>query len=446
MDKDISKKLDLDFYEKVIVYNALLDGSYLGSIIEYLDDNLFSNKDIKAVISIIKDFYIKRSEVPSLTEIKAYLTDNNLKESYKKVVGDFSNLENKKFNRDELFENTEKFLKERSVFNALLEAANKYDSGSLDSSELLSKVEKAVGVNLSPSIGMSLLDDVDRFISELSKNESKVSSGWAWLDQKIGGGFLENGRSLYVFMGETNVGKSIFLGNVAANIAMQGKTCLVVSLEMSEVIYGMRFASKLTKIPMIELKSDLNTLKTQLEDIKEENKNAKILIKEFPPSTVTPLQIGNYIRKLSQKNIKIDCLVLDYLNLMNSTTGTNLYERIKYISEQLRALSYKFNVPVITATQINRAGYKTESPEIDNISEGISLANTADAIFKIWQSDEDKDNGVINLGLGKNRFGPNFGSTVLKIDYSTLTLEEEDIQNDTDEVSDFNKSIKSLED
>jgi hypothetical protein len=94
----------------------------------------------------------------------------------------------------------------------------------------------------------------------------------------------------------------------------------------------------------------------------------------------------------------------------------------------------------------HNSGFSEEDPSLDKISEGISLANTADCIFNIWQSDEDKENGYINMGIAKNRFGPNFGSTVLKIDYTTLTLEEEDIQNDTEELADFNKSIKALED
>lgn len=94
----------------------------------------------------------------------------------------------------------------------------------------------------------------------------------------------------------------------------------------------------------------------------------------------------------------------------------------------------------------HNSGFAKESPSLEKISEGISLANTADAVFNIWQSDEDKENGYINMGVAKNRFGPNFGSTLLKIDYTTLTLEEEDIQNETDELVDFNRSIKALED
>lgn len=439
-------KLDLDFYEKVIVYNCIFDEGYLGSVIDYLKEDLFSDKDIRSTIGIIRDFYLKRNEVPTLNEIKTYLSDPKLKDSYKNVLIKMQDLDGTKFNREELFENTETFLKQKSVFNTLLEAANSHDNGKLDAAELLMKMEKAVGINLSSSIGLNLLEDVDNFISELSKNESKISSGWKWLDNKIGGGFLENGKALYIFIGQTNVGKSIFLGNIAANVAMQGKTALVISLEMSEIMYGMRFASKLTKIPMFELKTDFNNLKDQLTDIKKRNKDAKILIKEFPPSTISPFQVGAYLKKLQQKGIKVDCLVLDYLNLMSSSNGTTMYERIKHISEQLRAISYTYNVPIISASQITRSGFSEEDPSLDKISEGISLANTADCIFNIWQSDEDKENGYINMGIAKNRFGPNFGSTVLKIDYTTLTLEEEDIQNDTEELADFNKSIKALED
>jgi replicative DNA helicase len=446
MDKETTKKLDLDYYEKVIIRNCLLDGAYLGSVIDYLKEDHFSNKDIRSIIKIIKDYYFKRNEVPNLTEIKAYLVDPELKESFKKTVASINELLDVKFNRDELFDNTEMFLKERGIFNTLLEAAQQMDRGNLDSSALLQKVEKAVGINLSPSIGLNLLEDVDYFISELSKNESKISSGWKWLDKKIGGGFTENGRALYIFMGETNVGKSIFLGNIAANVALQGKTSLIISLEMSEVMYGMRFASKLTKIPMFELKSDLNNLKSQILDIKRQNNKSKILIKEFPPSTISPAQVASYLQKLQQRGIKVDCLVLDYLNLMDVAKGTNMYERIKYISEQLRAISYRFSIPVISATQVNRQGAKTENPSIDTISEGMSLAHTADCIFNIWQKEDEKDMGVINMGIAKNRFGPNFGSTTLNIDYTTLTLEEDESRNDTEEVSDFNKSIKMLED
>ena len=53
---------------------------------------------------------------------------------------------------------------------------------------------------------------------------------------------------------KSNVGKSIFLGNIACNLASKGKTVLVISLEMSEMIYARRLSSNITRIPMKELK------------------------------------------------------------------------------------------------------------------------------------------------------------------------------------------------
>jgi hypothetical protein len=108
-------------------------------------------------------------------------------------------------------------------------------------------------------------------------------------------------------------------------------------------------------------------------------------------------------------------------------------------------MTYNFNCPVISATQVNRSGFNSTNPSLETTSEGISLAYTADCIFNIWQTDEDKDNGFINMGIAKNRFGPNFGSTMLKIDYSTLTLSEDEMKSDTKEISEFMNSFKDLE-
>ena len=54
----------------------------------------------------------------------------------------------------------------------------------------------------------------------------------------------------------------------------------------------------------------------------------------------------------------------------------------------------------------------------------IGLAATADLICSLWREEEDIELGIINMGLQKNRFGPNFGSAAFKCNYNTLTLKE----------------------
>ena len=133
-----------------------------------------------------------------------------------------------------------------------------------------------------------------------------------------------------------------------------------------------------------------------------------------------------FIKKFSEKGIKLDAIVLDYLNLMHSSIGNNSYERIKHVTEQVRAMSYVFECPIISATQLNRAGFDQDNPDLATISESIGLAATADVIASIYQNEEDRELGIIRLGMMKNRYGPRGTTQAMRIDYSTLTIEQAD--------------------
>lgn len=424
-------KLDLDYFEIIIAYKCLTDETYLASVIDTIKPVYFKNKDIKAIFTIIRDFYEKRNVRPTTTEIKSYLTTDELKLSLKNVVGFFDNVD-KNLNSDELINNTEVFLKEKAVYHTMMDVVDDINKNSVDTSKILDKFEKACSISLVTELGLDLYSDIDKVVADLNSTEKYIPSKWKWLDEKIGGGFLESGKALYLFAGETNIGKSIFLGNVAINIASQGKTVLLVSLEMPELVYAKRLCSSVSKIPLSHLKVESDTLKNQITEYCVENPTAKIIIKEFPPATITTNHLKAYIKKLLQKGIKIDAVVLDYVNLLNSTMGDSSYERIKICTEQLRALSYTFNCPIISATQLNRDGYEISEPGLKTISESIGLAMTGDVILSVWQEDTDKELGVIKMGFMKNRFGPNYGFSTMRIDYSTLTITEDEHINDTE--------------
>jgi replicative DNA helicase len=425
-----SKSIDSDFYEVVIAYNMLTDEPYLTSVIDHLNEKYFSNKSIATVVSLVTDFYTKRNTVPSLTEIKSYLTTPELKAHFKTVVALFDKFDNK-FNKDELYDNTEKFLKEKAVYNTLLEVADTSSSGDVDTSEILNKFESACNITLTTNLGLDYFNDIERHIKDLTTRDNTIPSLWPWLDRKMDGGFLEEGRALYVFAGETNVGKSIFLGNIAKNISEQGKTVLLISLEMSELVYAKRITTNLTQIPIRQLHERTDDIEDAVRQYKNSNTKSRVIVKEFPPSTITCRHLKGYIKKVMDCGVNIDAIVVDYVNLLKSDTGTNSYERIKYATEELRALSYVFSCPIITATQLNRQGYNEVNPGLDTVGESYGLAATADAVFCIWQEEEDAELGIIKLGVMKNRFGENYGSIAMEINYETLTLTEaaEQIQN-----------------
>ena len=69
-----STKLDLDFFESILLFNALTDQEYLSSIISYVEPSFFNDKSIGRVIDGISKFFTERGTVPTVTEIKARLT------------------------------------------------------------------------------------------------------------------------------------------------------------------------------------------------------------------------------------------------------------------------------------------------------------------------------------------------------------------------------------
>lgn len=422
-------KLNLDEYENIIIYKSLTDSGYLATIADIIKPDYFKNRAIASIFNIIKDFTEKRNKIPTVTEIKTYLTTDEQKAEFKSLVSSFNSID-KNLDRDELYENTERFLKEKAVYHTMLSVAEDVSKGKVDTSDVLQKFEASCNISLITDLGLDVYGDIDAIIEDLNTEQRHIPSKWEWLDYNLDGGFLEQGKALYVFAGETNIGKSIFLGNIAHNIASQGKNVLLVTLEMSELLYARRICTNAAKIPMKELKFNSPVLR---EVMKKEQ--GKIFIKEFPPSTITPNQLKAFVKKFSDKGIKLDAIVLDYLNLLHSTVGNNSYERIKNVTEQVRAMSYTFNCPVVSATQLNRQGFDQDNPDLATISESIGLAATADVIISIYQNDEDRELNIIRLGMMKNRYGARGMTQAMRIDYSTLSIEQaddEDLDNDND--------------
>jgi replicative DNA helicase len=413
-------KLDLDYFERIVCFKALVDSTYLSSIVDYVKPAYFKDKSIANIFNIISEFYENRNKLPTLTEVKTYLTTDELRESFKSLVESFKDID-KNIDKDELYSNTERFLKEKAVYISMLDVASDIAKGSIDTSQILDKIEKSCNINLVTDTGFDLYNDVDVLIDDLCNVQRSIPSKWEWLDDALNGGFLENGRSLYVFAGETNIGKSIFLGNVASNIAKQGKNVLLVTLEMSELLYARRICTNVSKIPLKDLSTNTHALRQAIVDEKTSG-SGRIFIKEFPPSTITPNQLKAFVKKLTDTGVPIHAIVLDYLNLLHSTVGSNSYERVKNVTEQVRAMSYIFNCPVISATQLNRSGFSTDNPDLATISESVGLAATADVIVSIFQNEEDRDLGIIRLGMMKNRYGPRGHTQAMRIDYSTLTI------------------------
>jgi replicative DNA helicase len=438
--------LDLDFFEKIIIKQCLKkETAYISSIIDYLDKSIFKDSDIASIITVIKDFYLERNAIPTLTEVATRITTTSLKDSLKKVIGYCKALDDD-YNEDELVFNTESFIKQRK-FGILMEQTidSKVSNKTYSLEEFQQESEKIHGISLINNLGLDFFGELPRIKEYLAKTDNLISTGYRSLDDAFGGGFQAEGKAIYDIGGETNVGKSIFLANIAVNVLMQNKNVVIISPEMSEMRYAKRIAGILTGIAINTLVDNLDDFESRVSEFTRKYM-AKLIVKEVPTKGVSAKNIAGYLTRLqNKKSFTPHLICIDgHALLKPSIVQTSKHGELQYIVQECRGLSYVFPAPVLTVAQLNRSSHKANNPGLDNMSGSWDQLSDFDGHVNIWQTDEDREANIIRFGGKKVRDGAKGAEGFLNIDYDTLRLIEEDSM--LDYVDGGSTPIKSLND
>lgn len=420
-------KIDLDFFEKILFQQILKkDNTFLASCVDHLDKELFKNKDFGVIVGIIKEFYLERDAIPTHTELKARVNTSKVKDQLEKAIKEIKELD-KEYDEDELIANTEYFLKQRKTDLILSKAIEeKAADKAVDLDAFQKENEKISNISLLDDLGLDYFGDNDRVCKYLTQENSFISTGYKGIDECLGGGMFKEGRCLYTFCGETNVGKSIMVGNIATNVLLQDYNVLIVTLEMSEDRYGKRISSMLTKIALNNLKDQIENYKDYISNFVKEKK-ARLHIKEFPGKSVSARQVAAYIKKLEKrKKFKPDLIVVDYCSLLKpSVSQPSPHAAIQYVIQETRAISYACKCPILSPMQLNRTSHKSTSPALDALAGSWDSASDMDNIINLAQSDEDREANIIRYINVKSRDGKKGYMGQLNIDYDTLRFYEE---------------------
>lgn len=422
-------QLNLDLYEKVIVYNCLKSGNeeYLASVIDHLEPSLFNNRDASTIVDLIRGFYVEHNKIPNRTEIKSKITNNVLATSFKKMLEEFKTLD-ADYTTSELVKNTETFIKQRSMLKSIEASLEEYTtSKEIDEVRALKDFDKIQSISLIDNLGMDFVGDTEKFIEKLAEKESYISTGYTWLDREFNGGLYKEGKAMYAFAGETNVGKSIVLGNIASNVFLQNYNVVIVSLEMSEFRYAKRIASMLSGIPQIDLGKHSEDYAEFINTTSKKN-TGRLFIKEFPTKQVSAKHLAGYFKKLERKkNFKPDVIILDYHTLLKpSIPQGSKHADMQFITQESRALTYIFECPLVSAAQLNRSDGNVTGPDLNRIAGSWDMLSDLDYLVNIWQTDEDREAELIRWEIKKGRDSEKNNKHYWNIDYSTLRLMDED--------------------
>ena len=214
---------------------------------------------------------------------------------------------------------------------------------------------------------------------------------------------------------------SMWLYNIACNSANQGKNAVVITVEMGWRKVIKRLGAMRLKIDVdqyselskdsIFIKNKINALKNTGNGLFNTENPGKIYVKKFNTGSCTVSDIDNYLTKLQEtKGIKVDVVVLDYINLMsadkaNKDIATNLYQKGKHLAEGLRYIADKFDLALITATQVDKAVWGANDIKLADIPESKAVAETADSVWAIIRNTEMKKHNKYKLKILKLRDG-----------------------------------------
>src|SRR5262249_15851581 len=146
--------------------------------------------------------------------------------------------------------------------------------------------------------------------------------------------------------------------------------------------------ANLLDIPIVEMKLHPQLWKDRIEAVKRKTVG-KLIIKEYPTGAASVCHFRRLLHELRLKKKFIpDAIYVDYLNICASarvrlTPQTGLYLYVKSIAEEIRSLAVEYDVPVVTATQLNRQGYTSSEPDMEHTSESFGLPATADLILAL---------------------------------------------------------------
>ncbi len=398
--------------ETIILSNLLYNEEYMRKVIPFLRDDYFLDPSEKYVLSAITAFVEEYNTLPTTTALKIHVQNDRsvIESAYKAIVEVLDQLDPVKENLDWLYAETEKFCKDKALYNAILHSIQIIDGKDKTHSAdaIPSLLQEALSVSFNNSIGHDLFEDASARHDFYTRVEEKIPFDISALNRITKNGIAK--KTLTVLMAGPGVGKSTVMCHMAANVLSQSKNVLYITMEMAEERIAERIDANLLDTPVHDLSriskdkfmDRINRIRSMTE--------GQLIIKEFPTASAHAGHFRALLQDLQiKKNFVPDMVFIDYLNICASSrfkasSNINAYTLVKAIAEEIRGLGVEFNVPVVTATQTNRDGYDNSEVELTHTSESFGVPATADLMLALISTEELENLQQILFKQLKNRY------------------------------------------
>jgi replicative DNA helicase len=406
--------------ENLIISQILNNSYFRDKVFHNLKKHYFDNEENQKIFHCVKNLLQNNVNVLDRTTLLSEIKNTEKLDELLDIEFDNDNI-------DWLIDNTETWARIEAVNKAVLDSAQLQLGGDKDkdnSEKIYSMITDAVSVSFDKNLGSNYTKDTkERFERYRSKEDSAISTGYQLLDFHLNGGFRE--KTLNVIMAQSNLGKTLLMCNMTANLVARGLNGIYLTLELEEDIISRRMDSILTGIPFY----DLPKYEKKAQSFFENFTGGNAYVREYPPSKASCLNIKTYFKELTLfEKFKPDFLMVDYLNLMKPNyqgkEHENLYTKYFDVSMELRELAVEYKIPVITATQVEKSAYGASNVGMQNVRGSMGIVENSDLVVALTQTEDQEEDNYISWKIVKNRFGRKNSSFLTQFDTKTLKIKE----------------------
>jgi replicative DNA helicase len=383
-------------FQTKVISSLLNHKEFLTNVHDILDESHFTNQAHKWIISNILSYYGKYHTTP---------TPEVLKSEYEKVTNDVLKISIKEQLREaykiiatdsEYIEGEfSAFCKNQQLKKALLNSVDLLQAQDYDS--IRSIIDSALKAGADKNLGHEYVKDIE----ERYRNEQRIAvpTPWNEFNELLQGG-LGNGDFGLMF-GGPGAGKSWALVALAGHAAKMGFNVVYYTLELGEDYVGRRFDAFFTQIPANEITFHKDKVEAVMTKIP-----GQLIIKGFSPGKASISTIESHIQKCTDLGVRPDLIIIDYVDLLRSKRlSRERKEEIDDIYTSTKGLARELNIPIWSASQVNRQGAQDEVIEGHKAAGSYDKMMITDFAASISRRAKDKQTGIGRFHIMKNRYG-----------------------------------------
>ena len=443
-------------FQLQLLNQLILDKDFSSSIMEVIDSSYFDNKYFKIILQMTKEYYKKYESTPNFDTLEQIVKSEIAQEMVAKIVLDtLTQVKDAPFEGSTFVqEKALKFCKQQELQKAMDKAQKIITQGDFESYDKVEGlVRDALQVGEIDKGQTDIFANLDTVLDEDYRHP--IPMGIKGIDKLLKGGLAKG--EIGVILAPTGVGKTTILSKIANSAFNLGYNVLQIFFEDNPKIIQRKHFTMWTGIEPDNLVLHKEEVMGKITEIKETMQN-RLVLKKLASDTMTMNQIKNQVRKMIADGVKIDMVLLDYIDcVLPESSSKDEWKAEGSVMRGFEAMCHELDLVGWTATQGNRSSISSEVVTTDQMGGSIKKAQVGHVIISVAKTLQQKEMGLATIAITKSRLGQDgvvfenckFNNELLEIDTESsvtfLGFEEQQEDRKRDRVKELLEKRKQRE-